>query len=216
MSKRLYIVVEGQTEEEFVKDLIAPYLLGYGIFTVPTIIRTSTGHKGGFVNYQHLVNDIRRLLKSQGSDVVVTTFVDFFRCPDFPNQKHIDRLPTHLRRIEEMENALRVDINDWRFVPYIQMHEFEALLFSSIQGFSIFFDENVVKGVQKVIDEFENPEEINSAPETAPSKRLLKIIADYNKVMYGNLVAMEIGLPKILERCPRFRSWIQQLIDLGK
>ncbi len=85
MSKRLYIVVEGQTEEEFVKDLIAPYLQEYGLYVWPTIIRTSAGHKGGFVNYEHLKNDIQRLLKSQGKDIIVTTFIDFFRCPNLPN-----------------------------------------------------------------------------------------------------------------------------------
>lgn len=34
MSKRLYIVVEGQTEEEFVKDLMAPYFLDHGIYII--------------------------------------------------------------------------------------------------------------------------------------------------------------------------------------
>ena len=63
MSRRLYIVVEGQTEEEFIKDLLAPYLQCEGIYVYPVIIHTSKGHKGGFVNYDHLKNDINKLLK---------------------------------------------------------------------------------------------------------------------------------------------------------
>lgn len=32
--KRLYIVVEGQTEQEFVNELMAPYLQDSGIYSV--------------------------------------------------------------------------------------------------------------------------------------------------------------------------------------
>ncbi len=211
--KRLFIVVEGQTEEAFVKELMAPYFIQNGIYDVrPVIIQTSKGHKGGFVNYEHLKNDILRLLKSQGQDVVVTTFVDFFRCPELPNQKDIEALPSHIKRVEEMEKSISDDINDWRFIPYIQLHEFEALLFSAVNGFEIYFEDQVSNEIQGIIDSFDNPEEINSSPETAPSKRLIRIIPYYDKVIYGNIVALEIGLPTILARCPRFRGWIDCLI----
>lgn len=211
--KRLFIVVEGQTEEAFVKELMAPYFIQNGIYDVrPVIIQTSKGHKGGFVNYEHLKNDILRLLKSQGQDVVVTTFVDFFRCPELPNQKDIEALPSHIKRVEEMEKSISDDINDWRFIPYIQLHEFEALLFSAVNGFEIYFEDQVSNEIQGKIDSFDNPEEINSSPETAPSKRLIRIIPYYDKVIYGNIVALEIGLPTILARCPRFRGWIDCLI----
>ena len=211
--KRLFIVVEGQTEEAFVKELMAPYFIQNGIYDVrPVIIQTSKGHKGGFVNYEHLKNDILRLLKSQGQDVVVTTFVDFFRCPELPNQKDIEALPSHIKRVEEMEKSISDDINDWRFIPYIQLHEFEALLFSSANGFEMYFEDQISKEIQGIIDSFDNPEEINSSPETAPSKRLIRIIPYYDKVIYGNIVALEIGLPTILARCPRFRGWIDCLI----
>lgn len=40
--KRLYIIVEGQTEEEFVKTMILPYMQQFGIYEViPILIRTS-------------------------------------------------------------------------------------------------------------------------------------------------------------------------------
>lgn len=215
--KRLFIVVEGQTEEAFVNEMLAPYFRQNGIFDVrPVLIQTSRGHKGGFVNYNHLKNDLRRLLKSQGSDVVVTTFVDFFRCPELPGQQVIDSLSSNYKKVKLMEENIALDINDWRFIPYIQLHEFEALLFSGVEGFSNYFDDSISFEIQKVIDAFENPEEINSAPETAPSKRLLKIMPDYDKVVHGNIVALEIGLPRILEKCNRFRSWVETLIERCK
>lgn len=212
--KRLFIVVEGQTEEAFVKELMIPHFINNGIYDVrPVLIQTSKGHKGGFVNYEHLKNDLQRLLKSQGQDVIVSTFVDFFRCPKLPNQANIDSLPSHIKKVEEMQNSIASDINDWRFIPYIQLHEFEALLFSAANGFEMYFDEKISNEIQGIIDSFDNPEDINSAPETAPSKRLIRIIPDYDKVLYGNIVALEIGLPIMLEKCPRFREWVELLIQ---
>lgn len=212
MSKRLYIVVEGQTEEEFVKDLIAPYFQDHGIYVYPMIIHTSKGHKGGFVNYEHLKNDINRLLKSQGEDVVVTMFVDFFHCPELPKVESWRNIPNHNERVVEMENSIGKDINDWRFYPYIQLHEFEAVLFSSDKGFLKYFDEEDALQLQGIVNAYDNPEDINSSPEGAPSKRILRIVPEYDKVMYGNILAMEIGIIPILKKCPRFRAWINSLI----
>lgn len=213
MSKRLFIVVEGQTEEAFVNELMIPYFVKKGVYDVNAVlIKTSQGHKGGFVNYLHLKNDILRLLKSQDQNVLVTTFVDFFRCPQLPGQKDIDTLPSHNKMVEAMEQNIASDINDRRFIPYIQLHEFEALLFSSVKGFEVYFDENVSKQIQGIIDSFENPEDINSGQETAPSKRLLQIIPEYDKVLYGNIMALEIGLQCILKKCPRFSNWIDSLV----
>ncbi|MBD5280778.1 MAG: DUF4276 family protein [Bacteroides sp.] len=215
--KRLFIIVEGQTEESFVKELLIPFFSQHGIYDVrPILIQTSEGHKGGFVNYNHLRNDLLKLLKSQGQDVIVTTFVDFFRCPDVPKQKEIDLLTSHLEKIEAMENSIASDINDWRFIPYIQLHEFEALLFSSVRGFEMYFDENISNEIKAIIDAFDNPEDINSSPETAPSKRLMRIIPGYDKVLFGNIIALENGLSLVLEKCPRFRTWIDTLIHRCK
>ena len=213
MSMRLYIVVEGQTEEEFVKSLLAPFFQDMGIYAYPLIIHTSKGHKGGFVNYEHLKNDIVRLLKSQGQDVIVSMLVDFFRCPEVPEKDIWSIIPNHVERVVEMEMAIKKDINDWRFVPYIQLHEFEALLFSSDEGFKKYFSDKEILELQGIIESYENPEDINSSPEGAPSKRLLRIVPDYDKVVYGNIIALEIGLKLIVDRCPRFKAWTELLIE---
>lgn len=111
-----------------------------------------------------------------------------------------------------MEKSISDDINDRRFIPYIQLHEFEALLFSATNGFEMYFEDKISEEIQCIIDSFDNPEDINSSPETAPSKRLIRIIPYYDKVIYGNIVALEIGLSTILSKCPRFRRWISSLI----
>lgn len=115
-----------------------------------------------------------------------------------------------------MEKAIKNDINDWRFYPYIQLHEFEAVLFSSDKGFIKYFDEDNALELQEIVDKYENPEDINSTPDGAPSKRLLRIVPEYDKVMYGNIIALEIGITMILDRCPRFKEWVNTLINACK
>lgn len=212
MKKRIYIIVEGQTEESFVNEILAKYLLQYDIYVFPSKIETSKGHKGGFVNYDHLKRDVNIRLKQMGNDILVTTFVDYFRCPELPHKESYINITDHQERVRRMENVISDDIDDWRFIPYIQLHEFEALLFSSDKGFKEYFTDKENIKLNYIINEFDNPEEINSNPESAPSKRLLKIVDNYNKVIYGNVIALEIGIETILSKCPRFRSWVESLI----
>lgn len=215
--KRLYIIVEGQTEQEFVNELVAPYLHQHGIYEVtPILIRTSKSGRGGFVNYQHLKNDVKRLLSSQKKDFVVSMFVDFFRCPEVPQKERWSEKTNHLDQLVEMEKCIYEDINDPRFIPYIQLHEFEALLFASNDGFKAFLSEEQAKETQQIIASYDNPEDINTTPTGAPSKRLLAIKDDYDKVIEGNLIALEIGFLKIMEKCPRFKSWMEKLIESCK
>ncbi|MBQ5925856.1 MAG: DUF4276 family protein [Paludibacteraceae bacterium] len=216
--KRLYIVVEGATEEGFVKTMLQPYFASCGVYAVyPILIHTSKLGRGGFVSYNHLENTVRPLLKSQGDDVIVTTFVDFFRIPtNMPQYAQCMCAQSNKERIVELERCLGEDINDRRFVPYIQLHEFEALLFSSNDGFKMYFTDEQAERTSMIVEDFDNPEDINSSPEMAPSKRILKIKDNYNKPLEGNLIALEIGINKILERCPRFASWVNDLIDRCK
>ena len=213
--KRLYIVVEGATEEAFVKTVLLPYFVSCAIYDVtPIKIATSKSQKGGFVNYLHLKNLLIPLLKSQGDDIVVTTFVDFFRIPtNMPQYDQCMSAQSNKERVIELERCLYKDIDDRRFVPYIQLHEFEALLFSSNDGFKKYFTEEQAEKTLIIVDDFDNPEDINSSPEKAPSKRILAIKYNYNKPLESNLIALEIGINKILERCPRFASWVSDLID---
>lgn len=213
--KRVYIVVEGQTEQEFVNSVISPYLQSFGILSVtPVLIRTSRTGRGGMVNYSHLANTIKPLLMSEKSDYVVTTFIDFFRLPhDMPQYEDCMKQPNKAAQIKSLEEAINGAINDRRFFSYIQLHEFEALLFSSNKGFEYYFSDELAKVTAAVISSYNNPEDINSSPEGAPSKRLLAIKSDYNKVLEGNLIALEIGIQSILEKCPRFAEWIKTIIE---
>lgn len=212
--KRLFIIVEGQTEQEFVKTLIAPYLLGFGIYSVePILIHTSKHGRGGFVNYEHLKNDALKLLSSSKNDIIVSMLVDFFRCPVLPQKERYEKIADHKSKVDEMEKCIGENIKDSRFIPYIQLHEFESLLYSSNKGFEAYFSDDEQKNTQKIIDEYPNPEDINSSPQKAPSKRLLAIKDDYDKVIEGNIIALEVGFKQIMDKCPRFKAWIEKLIS---
>lgn len=215
---RIFIVVEGQTEEAFVKEVLLPHLNDHEVYNViPIIIHTNTKHyKGGFVNYAHLRNDIQSLLKSEERDVFVTTFVDFFRIPNtIPQYDEIVQKGTHLEQVEKMQESINKDTNDHRFSSYIQLHEFEALLFASNKGFVKWMGEKQAE-TSDIIEKFPNPEDINTSIDGAPSKRLLAIQPDYDKVIQGNLIAIEVGIRQMLVKCPRFRQWVEMLITKGK
>ena len=91
-----------------------------------------------------------------------------------------------------------------------------ALPNASNKGFESFFSEDYAKDTQQIINTFNNPEDINTTPTGAPSKRLLAIKDDYDKVIEGNLIALEVGINDILTKCPRFRAWIEKLIETCK
>ena len=171
--KRVYIVVEGQTEQTFVKNLIAPYLQNFEIYNVtPILIRTSRMGRGGMVSYHHLLNTIKPLLISKKRDFIVTTFIDFFRIPNnMPQYKESMKKSNKIEKIISLEKAINNDINDSRFFSYIQLHEFEALLFSSNKGFEYYFPDDLAKETTTIISSYNTPEDINTSPEGAPSKR---------------------------------------------
>jgi len=215
---KVIIIVEGQTEEEFVNESLCPWLNSRGIYDVRAIkIRTSQTGKGGSANYLKFKNEVLRLLTQQ-KDVLVTSLLDFFRLPtSFPQYEEAQKMSDVERRVAFLENALAVGINAERFLPYIQLHEFEALLFTKIEGFRALpgLDLKQVAEIESVIETYPNPELINNNPQTAPSKRLEQIYPGYEKVLHGNFVILENTFPSLLEKCPRFRNWVEDIVQVA-
>ena len=123
-------------------------------------------------------------------------------------------------RMDFLENAMFNDLSEkyrQNFLPYIQLHEFEGLLFNDIQIFYDHFTELELVGKDELIktfEEYDNPEMINNHLETAPSKRLKRIIKGYNKRLFGHYFAEAIGISKMRARSPRFNSWVGNLINM--
>ena len=216
--KRIIIIGEGQTEQSFCNDVLQPHFSKRSIYLANPVIKKNNG---GIVNWEALKHQIElHLLQDQTS--FVTTLIDYYGIQEhhnFPEWKEAQKLPDKNERMERLEYAMQIDIQpalQGRFIPYLQLHEFEGVLFSDIDVFDRNFEKNEFADYDYLVQTVQNnpnPEMINDNNETAPSKRLAKIIRGYSyrKVLYGSLLAQEIGLDKIRTKCPRFNEWITKL-----
>ena len=218
---RIHIICEGQTEEAFIKNLLAEPFAKRGIYLLPSLIGKH-GHKGGRVKFDRLLTDTRnRLLGDR--EAYCTTFFDFYALPtDFPGKSDAvakASIADKARAVNEgVQQALEDKLGSGvmpRFIPYVQMYEFEALLFSNATGFAEgIYQAALAPKLQAIRDDFGSPEEINDDPNTAPSKRVQNLVADYEKPLYGTLAALKIGLPTMRQECALFDTWLTRLEQL--
>lgn len=213
--RRLVIIVEGDTEKEFVDKTLAPFLYQRGLHAISSYKITKTN--GGLTHYNHLKKDLVKAVNE--ANVLVTTLVDYYALPDsFPNFKEAQKVSDKKKRMDMLEQAILEDIQANGYVPnlipYIQLHEFEAFAFTCTDGFKSYFNtsEADFRGLQQIIDAFPNPEEINDGKTTAPSKRLRSLIPGYDKVVDGNAIISANGIDILIKKCPRFAHWIDKLI----
>jgi hypothetical protein len=213
---RLFLVVEGRTEELFVRDVLAPHLAGRAVAATPIQVATArerAGHKyRGGGHWKHWERDLRRLVaEHRGSDVRFSSLFDLYGLPeDFPRLREHAAERDTLRRAELLQAAMAARIDDWRFIPYVQRHEFEALVLASLDGLVGFLDAAGVRGVDELRAALVGaaPEDVNEGESTAPSKRLLRTIPGYQKTLHGPLAVEAAGLASIRARCPRFDAWV--------
>lgn len=212
--KKILVLVEGQTEEKFIKEILSPYLNTKYIYILPIIIstkRTKTGlkYKGGIVSFGQVKSELLKLLKDSSASLV-TTMIDYYGLDkSFPGVGTTN-IPSNLyEKIEFLEKLFANEIAHKKFFPYYQLHEFETLLFSEQNGFEKVF--KITNELQNIFRDFANPEEINNKPATAPSKRILKIYPKYQKVTDRIMIAKQIGLKKIRQKCQHFDNWISYM-----
>ena len=217
----IYVIVEGQTEQSFVRNILAPYLGIRNIFPFPALIG-KPGHKGGYVSLERAKTDISNFLK-QRHDTIITTMIDYYGLegswPGRNLNENEQRTLSAIQKAERVETGLfelvqnehpRIDVSN-RFIPFFVMHEFEALLFSdpTILAEKLAVTES---SIQQILDECGEPEEINDSVVTAPSKRLDSLfVGKYRKTTQGIAIASEIGLPQIRQKCPHFDEWLQNM-----
>lgn len=215
---RVHVICEGQTEEIFVNEVLARGLRERAIHLLPALVG-KPGHKGGALTSQRLVVDIRTRLLGD-TTAYCTTLFDYYRLPKgFPGREEALREQSTRDKARCIcsgltdflgqslgEDAVR------RFVPYVQMHEFEGILFSSPVALATgICQPQLVSGLQNIRKLFVTPEDINDGAETAPSKRISKLYPAYDKPLYGSLAAMEMGLDVIRKECPLFNEWVSTL-----
>ena len=223
MSVKLNCIAEGQTEEAFVNEVLKPHLSYMSVWVNPIVVRTgyrrNVVYRGGLKTYARAKNDITRLLKQdRNPDTRFTTMFDLYALPtDFPGYPNAVQNDPY-QRVKALEDALGEDIPDRRFIPYIQLHEFEALLLSDPRKLDAQFDDrgDGISRLVEVVSQFSSPELINDGINTAPSKRIISAIPKYEgrKVSAGPLVAKNIGLSTLRSKCAHFADWLDRLESL--
>lgn len=200
------MVVEGKTEVEFVKQVLAPALGEGGVAATPVSM-------DGNVTRDRLAQEVANLLWSFD---VVTSFVDFYGFRD-KGDLNVEQLEKEVEQAAKARIGRRYDAS--RVVVYVQRHEFEGLLFSDVDGFrdvGLALDEGCLARLRGVRQRFRTPEDINDNRATAPSKRILDLISDYRKRVHGPLVAENVGLAAMRTECRRFGRWMDRLEGLAR
>ena len=218
--KRVLALVEGQTEETFMRDVLAPHLEGHGVSVTPIVLatkRVKSGGKfrGGVSSYPQFKRDLQRLLGDRGA-AAVTMMLDYYGLPkDFPGIADLKEGSCY-ERAAHLEDRLQLDLQDRRLVPYLSLHEFEALLFTSPETLAgTLLKKHILQKLAAVVDVVTSPEEINDGPSTHPAARIKRLLPTYNKRLHGPLIAQRIGLDEIRRQCPHFDYWVTRLEGVG-
>lgn len=226
---RLLIHVEGETEEMFVAELLREHLVEFGWHSVePRLMGNARlrSHRGGIKNWPGVRSEIIRHLR-QDAGCFVATFADYYAMPQagegcWPGRgtaatvtpgTAVSRGRTvQIALVDDIATTAGQDFNRSRFVPFVAMHEFEGLLFSDCRATATAINRPELTGALEAIRaSFSSPEEINDSPTTAPSKRLMELVPNYQKPLEGTLAALSIGIPTIRRECPHFNSWLTSL-----
>ncbi|MCC6550628.1 MAG: DUF4276 family protein [Ignavibacteriaceae bacterium] len=220
------IVVEGHSEEKFVKSVLVPHFALNGKYLYARRILTGFDAekpvKGGLLKYQKLKSDIQKWIrgKENRTDMYFSTFVDLYAFPkddESPYTKEIQGIQDSYIKIEKLEKAIYEDIGIKNFLPYVQLHEFESFIFADLNKLGDLYFENrtAVKALERETKS-KPPELINETTEGAPSKRIIKHIPKYagEKAHSGPLIAEDIGISTLRAKCRHFNDWITRLEEL--
>lgn len=217
--KRVLLLVEGQTEETFVKTVLAPYFWAFETAIEVTRVVTKRvqgrrAYRGGCLNYSQVKADLQRLLSS--NPAAVTTLFDYYALPDdFPGRRSLRESASCFDRVAHLEAELARSVGDPRFIPNIVLHEFEGLLFSMPSEIAkVLLADARAAELEAIAAAHASPEEIDEGPETHPSKRITRLLPEYQKALHGPQIAARIGLQAIRARCRHFAAWLGRMEGL--
>ncbi len=219
--KRLFIVVEGETEERFLRTVIYPHFISLGIHIEAQswITNRKLGTSGGGSSFDLIENHLRRLMSRYKNDdnVFFSTMIDLYKFPRQGNTIYdadLSGVNAGKDKALLLQRKMSIRFSNRSFIPYVQLHEFEALLLSKPAELGVFYTDKE-KEIQALIKEIQglSPEEINETPEGAPSKRIIKHIQTYKhqKTTAGVITAERIGLEHLRSTCSHFDDWIKKL-----
>ncbi|MFB9932239.1 DUF4276 family protein [Amycolatopsis halotolerans] len=217
---RLHLLVEGQSELTVAQELLVDHLREAGWATVTvSVVRTQTSsvtHRGGVSSWAKIHREIQYLL-GQKSLTALTTIFDFYGFPaDAPGVSDLPAGPAG-RQVEHVEREIAAAVPDRRFLPHLVLHELESWVFAAAEQLSELRGEpHLAEQLRADCDAAGGPELVNGGAKTAPSKRLLRYCAGYQKVIEGPLAIAELGVAGLKSRCPHFDAWLSKLEEQAK
>jgi hypothetical protein len=216
VDRRLHLLLEGQTEELIVRNVLEPYLDSTGWLVGHSIVATSRpacgpAHRGGVTSWGKLRREITRLLTDRGLDVL-TTVIDYYGLPaDVPGMATRPSGDA-LCRVRHVEHELAASIGDPRFLPHLTLHEIETWVFAAAQQLGeLYGDAALVERLKADIADAGGVEFVNDGPVTAPSNRLGRYRPGYAKTVDGPLAVAELGLSALRGQCPHLDAWLTAL-----
>jgi hypothetical protein len=220
--KRLYLTVEGQTEAAFASRVLVPHLARFNVFLNPPrftgLHRRRRGRipQGGLLHtFRHALADMQTWLKEDKSgDARFSMMVDLYSLPDdFPGYVAGMARPTGKEKADALQHSLAGSIVDPRFIPYLQCHEFEALVLADPARMGTLYDVSQAEmdALCQECGAFATPEEINLGQHSHPKHRIMRRVQDYDHNVAGPLLAEDIGLENLRARCPHFGEWLTRL-----
>lgn len=225
--KRLYMTVEGQTEAAFATNVLAPHLASFDVFLFPPrysgLVSRRSGRipRGGLKNtFMHTLSDMRDWLKEdQHEDARFTTMIDLYSIPsDFPGFEIAMSYRNGAEKADSLCRSLANELRDWRFVPYIQVYEFEALVLVEPERIGTYckVSDTDIRKLSDECDRFSSPEEIDGGKHSHPKYRIKKRVPTYRENIFGHQIIRDIGLQTIRSRCPSFQKWLTSLEALNE
>ncbi|TAK22589.1 MAG: DUF4276 family protein [Chloroflexota bacterium] len=215
----LTVLCEGPTEQNFVSQVLGPYLRGHRVFAKGTTL-TARPSVSGVVSFETMRGAIKNDLGRRRDHQYVTTMVDLYGLRGFPDQDKRAGEPAY-DRVARIEKAMATGLPSHGFIPYVQVHEFEALVLVDLDQLPREFPDSNVSGtlrnLRREIGSFAS-EEVDDGIRTAPSKRLIRHIPDYErlKAIAGPAICGHIGIERLRAACPHFSELIEHLQGLAR
>ena len=223
--KRLYLTVEGQTEAAFVISILVGHLANFNVFLAPPrftgLNRRRRGRipRGGLLHtFSHALADLQIWLKEdQSPEARFSMMVDLYALPnDFPGFQAGMEQSTGVAQAISLEKSLAATIGDSRFIPYLQVHEYEALVLTDPNRLATLYEigRADLKALADQCSVYATPEDINHGSQSHPKSRIKASVPAYDENIAGPLLTENIGLPTLRDRCPHFGQWLTRLEQL--
>jgi hypothetical protein len=218
---RLLMLVEGQSEEIFVKRTLAPHLAQHGVYVQSPIVLwtkrlpSGGGFRGGVSNWNQILRSLRPLVRD--GDAWVSTLLDFYGLPeDFPGLPEALGSGAAHERVAVLQARFAEELNHQRFIPFLALHEFEAWLFTAPDVLETHFGKtHLADRLRTAIQEAGAPELINHGATTHPKARLHRLVGGYKETSDGPTLLEKIGIAAVRAACPHFEGWLNRLEALG-